>query len=141
MPVFRTGGRRLALGIVLLLAAGCAEKGQGVGAPSVPVDEIAAQLEQVLAERDGVAGADVRYSDDLSNPSNVTVDMTMEPGADAQVIYEAGARLIWRSELQPLTSFAINVIDRVHPPAGVSRIVSLTQDSERRPLEERYGPR
>ena len=145
MPVLRTGGRRLALGIVLpvalLLAAGCADDEQGAGEPVVPVEEIAAQIERDLAARDDVAGAEVRYRDDFSNPSTVTADITMEPGADADALYEEGARLIWRSELEPLTSFAINVIDPVNPPAGVSRTVSFAQDAERRPLEEKYGPR
>ena len=145
MPTHRTGGRRLALGIVLpvalLLAAGCADDEQGAGEPAVPVDEIAARIERELAARDDVAGADVRYRDDFSNPSTVTADITVEPGADAHALYEEGARLIWQSELEPLTSFAINVIDPVDPPAGLSRIVSFAQDSERRPLEEKYGPR
>ena len=145
MPVIRTAGRRLALGIVLpaalLLAAGCADDEQGADGPAVPVDEIAAQIERELAARDDVAGADVRYRDDFSNPSTVTADITMEPGADAHALYEEGARLIWQSELEPLTSFASNVIDPVNPPAGLSRIVSFAQDSERQPLEEKYGPR
>ena len=145
MPLHRTGGRRLALGIVLpvalLLVAGCADDEQGAGEPAVPVDEITARIEHELAARDDVAGADVRYRDDFSNPSTVTADITMEPGADARALYEEGARLIWQSELEPLTSFAINVIDPVDPPAGLSRIVSFAQDAERRPLEEEYGPR
>ena len=145
MPVLRTHRRRLALGIVLpvalLLAAGCADDEQGADEPAVPVDEITARIERELTARDDVAGADVRYRDDFSNPSTVTADITMEPGADAEGLYEEGARLIWQSELEPLTSFAINVIDPANPPAGVSRIVSFAQDAERRPLEEKYGPR
>ena len=65
----------------------------------------------------------------------------MAPGADPDVLHAEGERLIWQSELEPLTSFAIHVIDPGNPPAGISRVVSFFQYPEREPLEETYGPR
>lgn len=127
------------LPVALLLLPACG--GDGPEESAVPNDEIAADIERELAARDDVAGVDVTYLDEFTNPSTVTADITMRPGADAQALSEEGVRLLWESELDPLTSLAVYVTNPEDPPAGVTRIVSFTQDSERAPLEERYGPR
>jgi hypothetical protein len=142
MSPMRPRPGRLLAGLVVPLALlalpGCADEEKE---PAVPNAEIAAGIQDELSARDDVAGAEVRYRDDFSNPSTVTADITMADGADAQALAEEGARLIWVSDLEPLTSFAVHVVNPADPPSGVTRVVSFAQESERAPLEEKYGPR
>jgi hypothetical protein len=133
---------RLLCGVVLsaaLFVTACAAEEPDRPGPSN--EEIAAGIEETLAARDGVAEAEVTYLDDFANPSTVNARITVAPGADAQALSEEGARLIWESDLDPLTSFAVYVNDPVEPLAGISRLVRFGQESEVAPLEEKYGPR
>ncbi|WP_040336849.1 hypothetical protein [Candidatus Blastococcus massiliensis] len=139
MPVAPRLLSGVVLSATLLLVTACADEEPDRPGPSN--EEIAAEIEETLAAREDVAEAEVDYLDEFSNPSTVTARITVAPGADAQALSEEGSRLIWESDLDPLTSFAVYVNDPVEPLAGVSRVVSFGQESERAPLEEKYGPR
>lgn len=143
MSASRPGARRLvagvALPVALLVVSACGD--DAPEEPAVPNEQIAAEIERLLSGREDVAAVEVTYLDEFTNPSTVTADITMRPGADARALSEEGVRLLWESRLDPLTSLAVYVNDPEDPPAGVTRVVSFTQEAERRPLEERYGPR
>lgn len=147
MPLRRASARPFAtaaVGLGLLLAAGCA--GGGPGEPSsptsaVPVESISAEIEAELGLRDDVADVDVYYQDTFTVPANATVDVTMEPGADRQAISDEAVRLVWESRLEPLSTINVSVIDPVEPVNGLASFVNLREAADREPLERAYGPR
>lgn len=138
--------RVLALPVGLLLLAGCASgaaSGPGAGA-SEPADAQAATTERIqsaLAARADVASVEVAYKDDLVNPSTGGVRATMRPGADAQAIYDDAVRLVWQSDLEPLSTIMVDVIDPDDPPRGIGQVLNLRDEATSGPLEQEYGPR
>ncbi|CCG02682.1 hypothetical protein [Blastococcus saxobsidens] len=57
-----------------------------------------------------------------------------------EALYAEGVRLIWESEITPLTLIYVNVIDPDDPPSGFSRPINLNEGDQREVLEEKYGP-
>ena len=142
----RRAVRVLALALGALALAGCTSGGAGgtPSASSTPEDPTAgtrAEIERQLAERDGVAAAEVLYRDDLTVPATVAVDVTIEPGADVDALAEEALRLVWLSDIEPLTAIQVEVINRSDPMSGLSRSVRLLDDAEREAAEDRFGPR
>jgi len=112
----------------------------GKGSTDVPVEKVSAEIEDELGHRDDVASVDVRYDDSLTVSATASVDVTMKPGADPQVLNDEALRLVWQSKLNPLSVISVSVIDPVTPLNGVSTSVNLFQDAERAPLERAFGP-
>ncbi|RZU31151.1 hypothetical protein [Blastococcus saxobsidens] len=150
MPTTRGRARRAArisvlpLGAVLL--AGCAFATGGAASPSSspaedPAAAVGADIERQLLARDDVADAEVRYRDDVTVPASAAVDVTMEPGADAEALADEAVRLVWLSALEPLHSITLEIGDPEDPPSGVSRIVDLLDDAQRDAIESEHGPR
>lgn len=130
---------------LLVLGVGACSAAGGGGAaapsdPSMPVDEIGAEIEEELAQRDDVATAEVSYKDDINNPASASVDVRMEPGADMEVLYEEAVRLVWQSRINPLILIYVNVINPADPPSGLSRTLDVRKAEVRDPIEEKYGP-
>ena len=147
MRLTRSVARRRAVAALVSLAlvamAGCSGGGSATprgSDPAVAIERIGTGIEERLAERPDVAGADVSYRDDISNPASAIVDITMKPGADMEALYEEGVRLIWESGINPLTLIYVNVINPDDPPSGLSRTTHLKEGDEREVLEETYGP-
>ena len=130
--------------LVLATMAGCGGGGSGTpsgsSSPAVPIGPIGARIEEELSGRADVVSAEVSYRDNISNPGSAVVDITMQPGADVEGLYEEGLRLIWESEMNPLTVIYVNVINPEDPPSGLSRSIYLNQGDERAVLEQKYGP-
>ena len=130
--------------LALAATAGCSGGGPGSppgsSDPAVAIEGSGTGIEERLTERTDVAGADVSYRDDIANPASAIVDITMEPGADMEALYEEGVRLVWESEINPLTLIYVNVINPDDPPSGLSRTINLNEGDEREVLEETYGP-
>lgn len=147
-PVRHLAAVGVALPLGLLLLAGCAagdpgraaspSESPGAGAAN---ETAAADVQEALAQRDDVASAEVRYVDVFENPENGIVDAVMQPGADPQAIADEAVRLMWLSELDPLSVISVSVTNPADPPNGATRTVNLLQDAQRDPLEEQYGPR
>lgn len=150
MPTTRGPARRVAPIVVLplcvVLLAGCAVAGGGAASPgSTPPEDptaaVGADIERQLLARDDVADAEVRYRDDVTVPASAAVDVTMEPGADAEALADEAVRLVWLSTIEPLHSITLEIGDPADPPRGISRIVDLLDDTQREAIESEYGPR
>ncbi|WP_157943913.1 hypothetical protein [Blastococcus atacamensis] len=144
--VRRRGVRTLALALGVLALAGCTSGAAGgtPSASSTPEDPTAgtrADIERELADRDDVADAEVLYRDDVTVPSTVAVDVTIEPGADVAALADEALRLVWLSDIEPLTTIQVEVINPSDPMQGLSRAVRLLDDAERAAVEDRFGPR
>ena len=145
MPPSRARARRIASAVAvplgLLMAAGCTGPGAGASpSTSAPTDRISAAIEAELGRRDDVSSVDVYYQDSLTIPESASVDVTMKPGADPQVLSDEAVRLVWQSRLNPLSTIAVSVIDPVEPTKGVATSINLLEDDQRAPLEREYGP-
>ena len=138
--------RLLVVSIGLLALAGCT--GDETPAPPAsaseqPADTAATtdRIQSTLAARDDVASVEVAYKDDLVNPSTGRVQATMEPGADPQAVYDDAVRLVWQSDLEPLSTIMVSVIDPEDPPRGIGQVLNLRDEATSGPLQQQYGPR
>ncbi|RBY95267.1 hypothetical protein DQ237_14400 [Blastococcus sp. TF02-8] len=123
----------------LLAVAGCAD-GEEKERIVEENNSIGAGIADELAARDDVASAEVRYVDTFTVPKSTTVDITMEPGADMQQLYDEGLRLVWQSEINPLSLLYVSVINPQDPPSGISETIDVDGPGVRADLEEKYGP-
>jgi hypothetical protein len=134
--------RRAAVLLVLALA-GCvgaeAEPAEEVDAVEVN-DGIGAGIAEELTARDDVVSAEVSYVDTFTAPKSTLVDITIEPGADQAALYDEGLRLVWQSEINPMSLIYVNVIDPQDPPSGISETIDVDGPGVRADLEARYGP-
>ncbi|TFV51884.1 hypothetical protein [Blastococcus sp. TF02A-35] len=139
----RSPGALVVVPLVVLALAGCSWVGAEDDRPENTVEDnesIGAGLAAELAERDDVASAEVRYLDTFTVPNSASVEIRMEPGADVEALYDEGLRLVWQSEINPISVIYVDVVNPEDPPSGISRSVDATEPSVREELDEKYGP-
>lgn len=133
----------LLVSVFALALAGCS------GADAEPAEEentveennsIGAGIAEELLTRDGVTSAEVAYVDTFTAPKSTLVDIEVAPGTDVEVLYDEAVRLVWQSEINPLSLIYLNVFDPEDSQSGISRNVDVDKPGVVPDLEEKYGP-
>jgi hypothetical protein len=78
------------------------------GPNSFPFDA-ALRIQDRIGQRPDVVTVDVIYQNTLGASAEASVDITTTAGTDFQPVVEAAQRLVWQSQLSPLSWFRIGV--------------------------------
>ncbi|GIG93067.1 hypothetical protein [Plantactinospora endophytica] len=101
---------------------------------------IAAEIQETLAQRPEVEQVKVNYQNNLSASAQASVTITVTPGTDVEPVIEEATRLIWLSELHPLSIISIAANEAEAQQRGVDRDID-PNGTDKAELERRYGPR
>ncbi|MCA0143767.1 hypothetical protein [Blastococcus sp. LR1] len=129
--------------VVALALAGCSGADAESGEKVNTVEEnnsIGAGIAEELMTRDGVTSAEVAYVDTFTAPKSTLVDIEVEPGVDVEALYDEAVRLVWQSEINPISLIYLNVFNPDDPRSGISRNVDVDKPGVVPDLEEKYGP-
>lgn len=136
-------GARAGLAVLLLAAApavaGCfADRDE-----QDRIDAITADIQRELAGHPDVTEVEVAYYDYVTDPDSVKAEIVLRPGADVDPVIAEAARLIWLSQVHPLSSVSVEVSDPQDPTLRQTRIwhVADPQAEDYRELERQFGPR
>jgi hypothetical protein len=104
------------------------------------METITAQIQATLTQRPDVASVKVFYSDDISDPGFATANIKVKAGKPFEPVIDETVRLIWLSQLNPLSSIRIGILDVVDLQRNEVRDLD-TDGTDQAALEQEYGPR
>jgi hypothetical protein len=146
------GGRRrprgpvrvaaLVLGIGTLLTACSGSVGRTGDAETEEQSmQVAADLQEEFAQLPGAVGAFVSYQDNITLQAALRANVTVSTGTDFAATLDAIEQSVWLSDVDPLRSVKITVVDQAEPPAGETREYDLDDRAQVKLLTERWGER
>jgi hypothetical protein len=135
----RTVAILAAAALVLAFAGGC-DRGTGSGgkSDSTAMTAIATDIQTGLAQRPDVANASVVYQDNPTANGSVSAEITVKAGTPYDPVVEDALRRIWQSNLNPLYSITIAMIDEQNSQPPSTRRVD--PDKEMADLDQKFGP-
>lgn len=135
----RTAGVPCPLLLALVLATGCQVDGQDQDDASLAENrERAAALAERWEALPGVERVRVSYVDDLDNSPGLNASISCS-GCDVSGMADRVTREVWASQLDPLRTIRVRVLDEEDQADRVSESFVLPDDGAE--LERRFGER
>jgi hypothetical protein len=103
------------------------------------MSDVALVVQAALGRRTDVVTVRVGFQDNLVAAGRADVSITIVAGAAFSPVVDDAVRLLWQSQLDPLSSIHVGVVDDLDWHRGTVRYVNAVQ--ERAELEGRYGRR
>lgn len=127
--------------VVVLAGCSSSERTRRNAERAVRDNAIEVELEGQLEKTPGVVKVDVRYCyGSLTCSGDAGVSLTVEPGSNLEQIADLAVGAIWRSPLDPLEAFTVNVgSDTQDGRPFVRRNYTILHD--RAELEAKWGHR
>ncbi|MGH8887121.1 MAG: hypothetical protein ACRDYX_18510 [Egibacteraceae bacterium] len=134
----RSGGAVVALVVVL---TGCSLSGRSEQKAEQQArnDAETITIQSELAKVPGVVDVKVLYSNYITEPGAGSANLIVEHGTDLERIADLTVGVVWRSQLDPLKSIRVGVLEDKDRTVGVVRSYSIFDDKAE--LEAKYGPR
>lgn len=123
--------------VVLLVLAGLA--GCRDTRPGSFMSDVALVVQTALGRRTDVVTVRVGFQDDLVAAGRADVNVTAVAGAAFSPVVDDAVRLLWQSQLDPLSSIRVDLVDDLDWHRGMVRHVDAVREMAE--LEGRYGHR